>query len=195
MADGRRPSWRRPCRPRRTRARLAVGWNRHREEPKGVERRPSFDALMATKQSRERGRPAFPWIASPRVPKPGGRNDDRGSTQMQLALKPRACCIWVESMALAHPPSCGAGRGGGSRGPRRLSNAPAGSSRRTARPPSSVLPHHRAPEGRPSVGRAMGEEAQRSGPRVNSKAEGARVFGAEAGQTHRRRRPAAEPPN
>jgi len=44
--------------------------------------------------------------------------------------------------ALAHPPPLvGAGGGGGSRGPRRLSNAPSLALRRTARPPSSVLPH------------------------------------------------------
>jgi hypothetical protein len=71
-------------------------------------------------------------------------------------------------MALARPPPLvGAGIarprdgrsperpiGGGSRRPRRLSDAPSrGSSRRTARPPSSVLPH-------------KGEDAQRSDPRV-----------------------------
>jgi hypothetical protein len=48
----------------------------------------------------------------------------------------------------------------------------AGSSRRAARAPTSVLPHRRAPEGRPSFGRALGEEAKRSDPRVNSRAEG-----------------------
>ena len=64
-----------------------------------------------------------------------------------------ACCIWVESMALAHPPPLvGAGiarprdgrsperpMGGGSRGPRRLSNAPL-LSRRVGRPTPLLCP-------------------------------------------------------
>jgi hypothetical protein len=56
-------------------SRAAFGWNRHR----GSE---------ATWRSRVAGRPTFPWIASPRVPKPGGRNDGPGSTEMRLPPSP-----------------------------------------------------------------------------------------------------------
>src|ERR1700684_3095590 len=65
-------------------------------------------------------------------------------------------------MTLAHPPPLvGAGRGGGSRGRKRLSNAPS-LARRVGRrdPPPLSSP-------------TRGEEAQRSHPRVNSRAEGA----------------------
>jgi hypothetical protein len=45
-------------------------------------------------------------------------------------------------MALAHPPSCGGGQGWGvARTEEIIECAIAGSSRRTARPPSSILPH------------------------------------------------------
>ena len=49
----------------------------------------------------------------------------------------------MESIGLAHPPPLvGAGWGGGSRGPMRLANAPlAPLLRKTARPPSLILPH------------------------------------------------------
>jgi uncharacterized membrane protein len=65
--------------------------------------------------------------------------------------------IWAEAMALAHPPPlAGAGRGGGSRGPRRLSNAPSLASRVGRRDPP------------PLSSPTRGEEAQRSHPRVNA---------------------------
>jgi hypothetical protein len=47
--------------------------NRHRESE-------------ATRRSRNRRRPSFSWIASPRDQKPGGRNDDPGWTCLHLAL-------------------------------------------------------------------------------------------------------------
>src|ERR1700722_6586729 len=86
-----------------------------------------------------------------------------------------ACCIGIESMALAHPrPLVGVGiahprdgrsperpMGGGSRGPTRLSN-----------PPSLVsLIRRRDPL--PLSSPTRGEEAQPSDPRVNSIVEGA----------------------
>jgi hypothetical protein len=55
----------------------AFGRNRHREERSDV----------AIQESQ--GRPSFPWIASPRVPKPGARNDGAGSTQVQCPLAAR----------------------------------------------------------------------------------------------------------
>ena len=57
----------------------------------------------------------------------------------------------------------GAGRGGGSRGPRRLSNTPSLACRVGQRDPP------------PRSSPTRGEEAQRSDPRVNSRAEGASV--------------------
>ena len=62
--------------------RAAFGWSRHREEPQGVERRPSFrtgygDAAI----QKAVGRPTFPWMLR------FACNDDRGSTQMQFILK------------------------------------------------------------------------------------------------------------
>jgi hypothetical protein len=42
----------------------------------GVERRPSLDGLWRRGDPGVARRPTFPWIASPRVPKPGGRNDE-----------------------------------------------------------------------------------------------------------------------
>src|SRR5271166_5246981 len=62
---------------------------------------------------------------------------------MTAGARLSACCISLESLAFAHPPPLvGAGRGGGSRGPTRLSYGllracPV----RTARPPSLILPH------------------------------------------------------
>ena len=80
--------------------------------------------------------------ASGQSPKLSSRSA-RASIVARALLQIRAYCIWVESMALAPPPPLvGAGRGGGSRGPRRLSNAPL-LARRVGRPdpPSSILPH------------------------------------------------------
>jgi hypothetical protein len=77
----------------------------------------------------------------------------------------RACCILVESMALAHPtPLVGAGRGGGSRGPWRLSNAPSLARRVGRRDPP------------PLSSSTRGKEARWGDPRVNSRAEGARAI-------------------
>ena len=79
----------------------------------------------------------------------------RSRPRKSCRLRSRGCCLSIESRALAHPPPLvGAGRGGGSRRPRRMARF----SRRVgqARPPSLILPHHRASEGRPSVGRALG---------------------------------------
>jgi hypothetical protein len=77
----------------------------------------------------------------------------------------RACCILVESMALAHPPPLvGAGRGGGSRGPWRLSNAPSLARRVGRRDPP------------PLSSSTRGKEARWGDPRVNSRAEGARAI-------------------
>jgi hypothetical protein len=75
----------------------------------------------------------------------------------------------AEPLALAHPPRLvGAGiarpgrafsrtpyRWGVARTEEIIECASVGSSRRTARPPSSVLPDRRAPEERPSFGRAL----------------------------------------
>jgi hypothetical protein len=75
-------------------------------------------------------------------------------------------------MALAHlPPLVGAGRGGGSRGPRRLSDAPprAYSGGRCDPPPCSSP--------------TRGEETHRSDPRVNSKAEGSKDRLSKRGET------------
>src|ERR1700722_2949564 len=52
---------------------LSFGWNRYCEER-------SDEAIQRTCA------PHVPLDCSPRVPKPGGRNDDRGSPRMQLAL-------------------------------------------------------------------------------------------------------------
>src|SRR5580704_16461361 len=60
----------------------------------------------------------------------------------------------------APAPSCGGGQGGGSRGPRRLANAPLLSSRADQRDPP------------PRSSPTRGEEARRDDPRVNLKAEG-----------------------
>src|SRR5580704_17783744 len=53
--------------------RAAFGWNRHCEER-------SDEAIQRTCA------PCVPLDCFPRVPKPRGRNDDRGSIQMQLEL-------------------------------------------------------------------------------------------------------------
>ena len=46
-------------------------------------------------------------------------------TPASMLAQPQSLCIWIESMALAHPPPLvGAGRGGGSREPGRLAIAP-----------------------------------------------------------------------
>ena len=66
---GRDRSHRQQAEPRqglggRAASRTALGNNRHREEPQGVERRPSFRTAMATRRSRSCGELFVPWIVS-----------------------------------------------------------------------------------------------------------------------------------
>ena len=69
-------------------------------------------------QRRFSARAAFLLVIPPIHPKghAGHPEDAGGGRDVWLAADaPRACCISVESMALAHPPPLvGAGRGGGS---------------------------------------------------------------------------------
>ena len=111
---------------------------------------------------------------------PGRRPLGSAPGSCATSTSTRACCIWAESMALAHPPPiarretgvlpdalCGGGRGWGvGRTKEIVECAAALSSRRTARPPSSILPHK---------GPTRGEETQRSDPRVNSRANGSNL--------------------
>jgi hypothetical protein len=60
--------------------RAALKWNRHREEPQGVERRPSFDGLWRRGDPGGSRGPTTPGLLR------FARNDGRGSTQMQPAL-------------------------------------------------------------------------------------------------------------
>ncbi len=74
-------------------------------------------------------------------------------------------CIWVELMPLAPPPPLvGAGRGGGSRGPSRLSNAPPASpAERRGRPPwsSSTRGEEKRPSARSGAAKPRGRAAAR----------------------------------
>ena len=75
--------------------RCSVGFSlvvRHREEPQGVDRRPSFDGLGDAAIQESRGAPYVPLdcfaIAvrkDGRLWTPLARNDDRGSNQLQFA--------------------------------------------------------------------------------------------------------------